>query len=167
MTTDTLTLRMQHLEQLCGKLQKEKSETQEDFGKQRKKFMEKLVEVESERTLLANTIERYNTEIREISTQLMAKDEEVNNVRVVAKMSTKQVREDFDVDRVKYEEEIASLRQIMTGERACFGGALFKCLCVQLNWYCVFIRLQSYCTYMHVHVCKESVNFRMYGHIIA
>ncbi|XP_064392393.1 rab GTPase-binding effector protein 1-like [Halichondria panicea] len=114
MSTDPLKLKVQHLEQLCGKLQKEKSETQEEFGKQRKKFMDKLVEVESERTLLANTIERYNTEIREISTQLMAKDEEVNNVRVVAKMSTKQAREDFDVDRVKYEEEIASLRQIMT-----------------------------------------------------
>ncbi len=142
MSTDPLKLKVQHLEQLCGKLQKEKSETQEDFGKQRKKFMDKLVEVESERTLLANTIERYNTEIREISTQLMAKDEEVNNVRVVAKMSTKQAREDFDVDRVKYEEEIASLRQIMTGELT----SVLEGLCVQLNWYYVLIIPSIQCT---------------------
>ena len=114
-STETQLLKLQHLEQLCGKLHREKSEIQAEFGKQRKKFMDKLTEVERERTLLANTIEKYGTEMREISTQLLSKDEELNNVRLAAKMSEKQMREDFDRDRVKYEEEIASLGQIMAG----------------------------------------------------
>lgn len=120
-STDPQTLRLQHLEQLCSKLHREKGEIQTEFGKQRKKFIDRLTEVGTEKTLLANTIERYSTEMREISTQLLTKDEELNNVRLAAKMSEKQMREDFDTDRVKYEEEIASLGQIMNGE--CLEGA--------------------------------------------
>ncbi len=129
MSTDPQALRLQHLEQLCSKLYREKSEAQIDFDRQRKKFMDKLNEVESERMLLANTIARYGTEMREISTQLLSKDEELNNVRLAAKMSEKQMREDFDRDRVIYEEEIASLGHIMACEWTCVGCGVFVCVC--------------------------------------
>ena len=144
-SSDPQTLRIHYLEQLCSKLQREKTELQEDFGKQRKKFMDKMLEMESERTLLANTIERYGKEIREISTQLLSKDEELKNVSMVAKVSESQTREDFDADRVKYEEEIASLRQIMNGQCLCV------CVCARVRACMrVCVCVKPYCDYIHV-----------------
>ena len=113
--SSNMVLRVQYLEKLCGKLQVENGTLQDNFGRQRKKFMDRMLEMEAERSLLSNTIDRYSKEIREISTQLLTRDEELKNVSMAAKLSEAQRREDFDADRVKYEEEIASLTQILSG----------------------------------------------------
>ena len=118
-SSSTSSLRVHHLEQLCGKLQTENKTLQDNFGRQRKKFMDKMLEMEAERMLLSNTIDRYSKEVREISTELLTRDEELKNMSMALKLSEAHMREDFDADRVKYEEEIASLGQILSGTCAC------------------------------------------------
>ena len=110
-----LPLRVQYLESLCVTLQKEKRGMEEEFGRQRKKFMNHMVEMEAEATLTKKTMEKLSNEVRELSTQLLNRDEEIKNIAMAAQLTEAGTREAFDADRVKYEEELASLRQILKG----------------------------------------------------
>ena len=110
-----LPLRVQYLESLCVTLQKEKRGMEEEFGRQRKKFMNHMMEMEAEATLTKKTMEKLSNEIRELSTQLLNRDEEVKSIAMAAQLTEAGTREAFDADRVKYEEELASLRQVVEG----------------------------------------------------
>ena len=110
-----LALRMQYLESLCGNLQREKKAMEEEFGRQRKKFMNNMIESEGELNLSKQTVEKLSMEMRELSTQLLARDEELNHLKEIAKLSDCNLQERFDVERVKYEEEIALLRGKIEG----------------------------------------------------
>ena len=78
--------------------------------------MNHMTELENEISLTKQTNKKLSEEVRELSTQLLYRDEELKSVTTSSKMADAQNREAFDVDRVKYEEEIASLRQILNGE---------------------------------------------------
>lgn len=108
-------LRVQYLESVCGSLQREKKGMEEEFGRQRKKFMNNMIQMEAELNLQKQTVEKFSNEVRELSTQLLTRDEELNNLQMVSRLSDSSVREMFDVERVKYEEEIASLRGKIEG----------------------------------------------------
>ena len=110
-------LRIHYLEQLCMTLRREKEQLEGEFGRQRKMFMNHMTELENEISLAKQTNKKLSEEVRELSTQLLYRDEELKSVTTASKMAEAQNREAFDVDRVKYEEEIASLRQILDGER--------------------------------------------------
>lgn len=112
-------LRLQYLEQLCVSLQKEKRSLEEDFGRQRKKFMNHMVQKDAELALTQQTLEKFSVEVQELSTQLLNRDEEVKNIQIAAQLMESSNREAFDVDRVKYEEEISSLRRILEGKWLC------------------------------------------------
>lgn len=88
---------------------------EEEFGRQRKKFMNNMIQMEAELNLQKQTVEKFSNEVRELSTQLLSRDEELNNLQMVSRLSDSSVREMFDAERVKYEEEIASLRAKIEG----------------------------------------------------
>ena len=113
---ENLVLRMQYLESLCGSLHREKKAMEDEFGRQRKKFMNNMIEKEAELNMARQSEEKLLMEVRELSTQLLARDEEVNNLKMTAKLSDSHLQERFDVERVKYEEEIASLRGMIEGK---------------------------------------------------
>lgn len=106
---------MQYLESLCGNLQREKKAMEEEFGRQRKKFMNNMIESEGELNLSKQSVEKLSMEVRELSTQLLARDEELNDLKEITKVSDSNLQERFDVERVKYEEEIALLRGKIEG----------------------------------------------------
>lgn len=111
----TLALRMRHLEELCGKLSREKSEMEEDFSRQRKSFMNQMAQCDAKLSQYKHTAEKYVKEVQELSKVLLNKDEELQNVTIAAGITEATIRERFDVDRDKYEEEIASLTKILSG----------------------------------------------------
>ena len=111
-----LALRMQYLESLCGNLQREKKAMEEEFGRQRKKFMNNMIEKEGELNLTKQSEDKLSMEVRELSTQLLARDEELNHLKMTAKLSDSFLQERFDVERVKYEEENALLRGKIEGK---------------------------------------------------
>ena len=113
---DNTLLRLHYLEQLCGTLTKEKKTIENNFGRQRKKFMNHILQSDATIAKANSNNESLSNEVRELSTQLLLKDEEVKDIRMASKIMESQAKEAFDADRVKYEEEIASLRQILTGE---------------------------------------------------
>ena len=113
---ENLVLRMQYLESLCGSLHREKKAMEDEFGRQRKKFMNNMIEKEAELNMARQREEKLSMEVRELSTQLLARDEELNNLKMTAKLSDSHLQERFDVERVKYEEEIASLRGMIEGK---------------------------------------------------
>ena len=113
---DTTALRVKHLEDLCGKLSREKVEMKEDFGRQRKSFMNQMAFCDSQLSLTKKTVDKYSKELQELSKEVLTRDEELQNVTVAARITEASLREKFDADRVKYEEEIASLRIIVSGE---------------------------------------------------
>lgn len=115
-SSNTLALRMRHLEELCGKLSREKSEMAEEFGRQRKSFMNQMAHCEGELSLYKHTAEKYTKEVQELSEVVLNKDEELQNVTIAAGITEATIRERFDADRIKYEEEIASLTKIVSGE---------------------------------------------------
>ena len=115
-TSSSPHLRIHYLEQLCMTLRREKEQLEGEFGRQRKMFMNHMTELENEISLTKQTNKKLSEEVRELSTQLLYRDEELKSVTTSSKMADAQNREAFDVDRVKYEEEIASLRQILNGE---------------------------------------------------
>lgn len=115
-SADTTALRVKHLEDLCGKLSREKMELKEDFGRQRKSFMNQMAFCDSQLSLCKQTVDRYSKEVQELSKEVLIRDEELQNVTVAARITEAGLREGFDADRVKYEEEIASLRIIVSGE---------------------------------------------------
>lgn len=112
-------LRIHYLEQLCMTLRREKEQLEGEFGRQRKMFMNHVTELDNQISLSKQTNTKLSEEVRDLSTQLLYKDEELKSVTAASKMTDAQNREAFDVDRVKYEEEIASLRQIVDGESVC------------------------------------------------
>ena len=97
-------------------MRREKEQSEVEFGRQRKMFMNHMTEVDNELSLAKQTNMKLSDEVRELSTQLLYKDEELKSVAAASKMTQAQYREAFDADRVKYEEEIASLRQLISGE---------------------------------------------------
>ena len=88
---------------------------EEEFGRQRKKFMNQMMEKEAEVVLARQTVEKFSNEVQELSTQLLQRDEELKNIGMAVQLTDASSREAFDVDRVKYEEEIASLQKILKG----------------------------------------------------
>ena len=109
-------IRVKYLEDLCSKLSREKSDIEEGFGRQRKSFMNQMAQTDAKLSLCKHTIDKYEKEVQELSKQVLARDEELQNVTIAAGITEATIRERFDVDRVKYEEEIASLRKIVSGE---------------------------------------------------
>ena len=111
-------------------LRREKEQLEGEFGRQRKMFMNHVTELDNQISLSKQTNTKLSEEVRDLSTQLLYKDEELKSVTAASKMTDAQNREAFDVDRVKYEEEIASLRQIVDGERVCVSVCVCVCVCV-------------------------------------
>lgn len=111
----TLAAKVQYLEKLCGKLTREKSEMEEGFGRQRKSFMNQMAHSDAQLTLCKHTADKYSREVQELSKLMLVKDEELKNVTIAAGITEATLRERFDADRVKYEEEIASLTKIVSG----------------------------------------------------
>lgn len=104
-------------------LQKEKRELEEErrvmqdgFGRQRKAFMTQMMQTESELSLVRQSGDRYANEVRELSTQLLLRDEELRLLREKARSREDLAQEAFDADRVKYEETIQELHQAVEGK---------------------------------------------------
>lgn len=112
----TSATRVKHLEALCGKLTREKADLAEEFGRQRKSFMNQMAHSDAQLTLCKQRVEKYSKEVQELSKQVMTKDEELQNVTIAAGITEATIRERFDAERVKYEEEIASLTKIVSGK---------------------------------------------------
>lgn len=58
-------------------LQKEKKAMEEEFGRQRKKFMDRMMQSDAELAVLKTTVEKFSREVQDLSSQLLHKDEEV------------------------------------------------------------------------------------------
>lgn len=78
--TGTNTARVQQLESLCVDLKKEKNVMEEQFGQQRKKFMNLMVQKDAELTVVKKSVENLSNEIKQLRQQLKLKDEEVSGV---------------------------------------------------------------------------------------
>ena len=115
-SVDTLKVRVKYFEKLCSKLSQEKNDMEEEFGRQRKSFMNQMGQTDAELSRYRHTIDKYAKEVQELSKQVLARDEELQNVTIAAGITEATIRERFDVDRVKYEEEIASLTKIVSGK---------------------------------------------------
>lgn len=76
-TTNTLNLRVQHLEALCRDLQKEKNVMEEQFGVQRKRFMDFMMQKDSELSVVKKSVEKFSSEALRLSQQLRLREEEV------------------------------------------------------------------------------------------
>lgn len=118
-SSGTLALRVRHLENLCGKLSREKSDMEEDFGRQRKSFMNQMANCDMQVSQYKHKVEKYSREVQELSKVVLTRDEELQNVTIAAGITEATIREQFDADRVKYEEEIASMRKIVSGMWVC------------------------------------------------
>ena len=117
-----LGLRVESLEAVCVGLQREKRALKEErrvaldgFNRQRKTFMNQMMQTEGELSLSRHSVERYSKEVRELSTQLLLRDEELSALRQRSKMAYSSTREAFDADRVKYEEAIQVLQRALEG----------------------------------------------------
>lgn len=88
----------------------------DDFGRQRKSFMNQMAHSDAQLAHLKRSVDKYSKEVQELSKLVLVRDEELQNVTIAAGITEATIRERFDEDRVKYEEEIASLRKIVTGE---------------------------------------------------
>lgn len=77
-TANDLSSRVQHLETLCSDLQKEKNVMDEQFGQQRKKFMNLMVQKDVELSTVKKSLEKFSNEIKQLRLQLKLKDEEVS-----------------------------------------------------------------------------------------
>lgn len=80
----------------------------EEFGRQRKAFMSQMMGFEQQ--LEANK-SKYVEQIRSLEEKLLRNNEEMVSLQQKAQIRDNKTREAFDEDRVKYEEEIASLKQ--------------------------------------------------------
>jgi hypothetical protein len=101
------------LEAECSDLQKEKKVMEEQFGVQRKKFINLMIKKDSELSVVKKSVEQFSSEALRLGQQLRLKEEEVRDMWVATKARESANREAFDADRIKYEEEIASLRRII------------------------------------------------------
>ncbi|CAI8023275.1 Rab GTPase-binding effector protein 1 [Geodia barretti] len=110
----TLALRLQHLESLCQDLQREKNVMEDQFGLQRRKFMNLMVEKDEELSQMKRSVEQLSSELQRCQQQLRDREEELRGTITKARESA--MREAFDADRIIYEEEIATLRKTIDGE---------------------------------------------------
>ncbi|KAL5477099.1 hypothetical protein EMCRGX_G023844 [Ephydatia muelleri] len=108
--TNALLVRLQYQEQLCAQTMKEKRAMDEEFGRQRKAFMSQMMGFEQQ--LEANK-SKYVEQIRSLEEKLLRNNEEMVSLQQKAQIRDNKTREAFDEDRVKYEEEIASLKQAL------------------------------------------------------
>lgn len=75
-SVDSLTLRLQHMDNLCQDLQREKNVMEDQFGQQRKKFMNLMVQQDEEQSRSKRSIEQLSGELNQLRQQLKVKDEE-------------------------------------------------------------------------------------------
>jgi chromosome segregation ATPase len=101
------------MEALCQDLQREKSAMDEQFGQQRKKFMNIMVQKDTELSDVKKSVEQFSRECQQLRQQLKVKEEEILYMDKARKGMEYATREAFDADRIKYEEEIASLHRII------------------------------------------------------
>lgn len=80
-TANVLSLRVQQLETLCRDLQKEKNVMDEQFGQQRKKFMNLMVQKDTELGAVKKSVEHFSSEVMQLRYQLKMKDEEVSRMK--------------------------------------------------------------------------------------
>ena len=74
---NTLVLRAQHWEMLCRDLQKEKHVMEEQFGQQRKKFMNLMMQKDQELDTVKRSVEQFSGEAVRLNKLLRTKEEEV------------------------------------------------------------------------------------------
>ena len=108
----TVALRIQALEQLCATLSKERGKMEEMFGRQRKTFMNQMSLTEKQLSTCKARIDSYEREVRSLREEIEDMEKQLTESAIRAAG----IRESFDADRVKYEEEIASLKAIVTGK---------------------------------------------------
>ena len=125
----TLALRLKYLESIVSRLTAEKKGMEEEFGRQRKRFMEQMISSEGEREgereskvkplfkgemkKFKEILKKNKQQIESLNVNLLQKDEEMNSM---AKTMNASLRETFDSDRVKYEEEISILKLKLQGQ---------------------------------------------------
>ena len=80
---------------------------EEEFGRQRKSFMSQMVGLEQTFDVSKN---KYVDQIKSLEEKLLRNNEEIVSIQQKAQMRDSKTREAFDADRVKYEEEISSLK---------------------------------------------------------
>ena len=112
----SLVLRVQALELLCGKLKKERADMEEMFGRQRKAFMNQMSHTDAQLSVCKSRIDSYEKQVRGLKGEVEEKEKALTESAIRAA----NIREQFDADRVKYEEEIASLKAIVTGKVVSF-----------------------------------------------
>ncbi|XP_003387387.1 PREDICTED: myosin-11-like [Amphimedon queenslandica] len=103
----TLALRVKYLEGMVSRLTSEKKGMEEEFGRQRKRFMEQMISSEGEMKKFNEILKKNKQQIETLNVSLLQKDEEMSSM---AKTMNASLRETFDSDRVKYEEEISILK---------------------------------------------------------
>jgi hypothetical protein len=106
--TDTTQLRQQYLEGMISRLTKEKAAMEEEFGRQRKKFMNQMVQAEGESKLMQQSLMRHVQQIESLNKALLDKEEQMTSHR---KSTQLRLQEKFDAERTTYEQEIGSLKQ--------------------------------------------------------
>ena len=74
----TLGLRVQYMETVCADLQKEKKVMEEQFGQQRKKFMNLMVQKDTELSVVKKSVEQFSSEAQRLGQQLRLKEDEVS-----------------------------------------------------------------------------------------
>lgn len=84
-SSDTLGLRVQYWESLCMDLQREKHVMEEQFGQQRRKFMNLMVQKDKELSTVRQSVERFSSEALQLRKELRLKEDEVR--RMVAQRS--------------------------------------------------------------------------------
>jgi predicted nucleic acid-binding Zn-ribbon protein len=87
---------------------------EDQFGLQRRKFMNLMVEKDQELSRVKQSVEQLSSELQRCQQQLRDREEELQGTITKARESA--MREAFDADRIIYEEEIATLRRIIDGE---------------------------------------------------
>lgn len=83
---------------------------EEEFGRQRKSFMSQMTGLEQTHEASKN---KLHEQIRSLEEKLLRNNEEMVSIQQKAQMRDNKTREAFDADRVKYEEEISSLKQAL------------------------------------------------------
>ena len=80
---EALSLRLQHMESLCRDLQREKNVMEDQFGQQRKKFMNLMMQKDEELSQVKRSVEQFSLESQQLCREMKAKEEEVSVVCVV------------------------------------------------------------------------------------
>ena len=78
--------------------------------------MNQMAQCDAKVSRYKHNLDKYSKEVQELSKVVLRKEEELQNVTIAAGITEATIRENFDADRIKYEEEVASLRKIVSGE---------------------------------------------------